>query len=85
MTSGDVKFAVPPETFADPDWVIAPPAPTVRLPAVVVPNTTAFISVIETVVPLAKTVPKSLLACVRAIAKPLALKFAVPETFADAD
>ena len=80
-----MKFAAPPDTFAEPVWVIAPPASTVKLLAVVVPNTTAFRSVIETVVPLPSTVPKSLLACVSVIAKPLALKLAVPETFADAD
>ena len=85
ITSVDVKFAVPPETFADPVWVIPPPEPTVRFPAVIVPNTTEFVSVMEMVVPFASTVPKSLLDCVRAIAKPLALRFAVPETFAAAD
>ena len=53
------KFAVPDETFAEPLCVMAPPAFTVRPVAIVVPRIKPFTSVIETVVPLATTVPKS--------------------------
>ena len=79
-----VKFDEP-VTFAPADWPIAPLALTVKLVAEIAPRIMAFESVTVTVVPFATRVPKSLPACVKSIAKPLALKFDVPETFAEAD
>ena len=52
-------MAVPLLTFAAPDWLIEPPAVTVSPVADVAPKIKPFTSVIATVVPFARTVPKS--------------------------
>ena len=75
----DVKLAVPVETFAAPDCIISPPTVTVRFVAVIVPRSKALVSLIVTLVPLARTVPKSFVALIRVIL-PTATKFAVPLT-----
>ena len=54
-----VNVAVPLLTFATPDWLITPPADTVSPVADVAPKIKPFTSVIATLVPFAKTVPKS--------------------------
>ena len=49
-----------PVTLAEPDWVIIPPAVTVRFVAVIVPKSTAFESTMVMSDPLASTVPNRL-------------------------